>query len=757
MFLAWVRRMGWVGGLSLLTSLAGCGKESDDGTDDTEVVDPSVGEQDSGQGSAVDASGDAGGNESDSSTTSMDSGGTTGPMELSCGSLKCTGATIASTEVRACCTDATDAGPAGCGLIADDIKKANPSSRFTGCVPKDVPQASASSYCGEFWDEVETNGRDNGGLDIMSSGIQFVYEGCCLASGECGAYLRSPRDVPAIDTHLGCVSFGRLREALSAGSDGGTAPSPKNPPFCNPSNGEAASSGTVPGVPKFMCGCGKDKQPEAGVFPPCVANLAAEVCGRDDPSAMTLSAIPEYICGCTESSKLPCMKNVAAAVCGTKAVDASSADLSKLPEYICGCGPTTVDPGGALPCLSNVETSTCGKLQVSDEKGVERVPEFLCGCGDGVRYTNQAFPCLSNVDDDLCGGADVTEANDPSLARVPQFLCGCGNDLSYDNNPQSFRCLSNVATNLCGRLDIPGGHPSLAAMPAYLCGCGNGELYDDESFRCLSNVASSVCGAVAITSANSPLLSGLPVYLCGCGSDNPFAAICLRNVDSRWCGARDVPVDGRGTEPVADNCLMGIPEYLRGCGPGTRPTADNRTCLRNVLNYPGCDNTETDNRGTESTSDDCLRGVPEYAIGCGEAVLTPDENGCLPGAPQLRGCVDVKITPAQVPEYLCGCGNGQSSQPPPAYPCLTNVAVEICGGAPVTASAQVRNVLNNVCGCGDGVMNQTGCVKNVPSTVCGAVPACVQDICEGGAGGRPAECRSSNNDGIVDYCALTNP
>jgi hypothetical protein len=471
---------------------------------------------------------------------------------------------------------------------------------------------------------------------------------------------------------------------------------------------------------------------------------------------MTLSSVPEYICGCTESSKLPCMKNVEPTVCGTKAVDTSSEDLTKMPEYICGCGPTTVDPGGAIPCLSNVETSTCGKVQINDAMGMQKLPEFLCGCGNDVRYATQAFPCLSNVDTALCGGTDVTAATDPSLAKVPEFLCGCGNGKLYDGNPDTFRCLSNVVSSVCGSLDIASGHDALKTMPAYLCGCGNGELYDTESVRCLSNVVATACGAVAISAASSPLLSSLPVYLCGCGADNPYAAECLRNVDSRWCGTRDVPVDDKGTPGVAtDNCLIGIAEYLRGCGPGTKPTASNPSCLRNVLNYQGCVNTVVDTRGTEPTGDDCLQGVPEYAIGCGETVLTSNAEGCLPGAPDIYGCVDVKTNPAQVPEYLCGCGNGQTNPAPPAYPCLTNVTPEVCGGAVVTASTQVLHVLNNVCGCGDGVSNRTGCVKNVPSNVCGNEPACDPAICAGGAPtGRTASCKSSNNDNIVDYCGL---
>ena len=152
---------------------------------------------------------------------------------ITCGSMKCTGTSVQSTEVRPCCVPETD----GCGLNAEDLRRANSSTPFTGCVPKDVPAAfEMSVYCGEFWDQVEMVMRDNGGLDIASGVATLTFDGCCLPSGECGAQIDTPRgqDPEVINTHLGCVSYGRLQEAF--GADAGVM-QPAFLPFCNPATG----------------------------------------------------------------------------------------------------------------------------------------------------------------------------------------------------------------------------------------------------------------------------------------------------------------------------------------------------------------------------------------------------------------------------------------------------------------------------------------------------------------------------------------
>jgi hypothetical protein len=95
-----------------------------------------------------------------------------------------------------------------------------------------------SEYCGEFWDQVEMVKRSNGGLDIAAGVATLTFDGCCLPSGECGALINTPRgqDPEAVNTHLGCVSFGRLQEAFAA-ADAGTTTQPERLPYCNPMTG----------------------------------------------------------------------------------------------------------------------------------------------------------------------------------------------------------------------------------------------------------------------------------------------------------------------------------------------------------------------------------------------------------------------------------------------------------------------------------------------------------------------------------------
>lgn len=648
----------------------------------------------------------------------------------------CTGVMVGSTMVRACCSGGGDAGPASCGLNADDLKLASPTSPFTGCVPKEVAQASASAYCGEIWDQVEIQKKDNGGLDLKAGNIEVVYEGCCLPSGECGASMREPRDTSAgdagadagadggtdggVDLHLGCVAYTRVRAALTL-PDGGGPATPTNQPFCNPANGEAVTEGTVPGVAKFVCGCGANVQPVAGAVPTCLANFPKEVCGRDEPDAATLATIPEYICGCGDASPaasaLTCLRNVAANVCGTKAINGNSTELTKIPEYICGCGPTALDPGGPVACMSNVETNVCGKTNIPTKDAIATLPEFLCGCGNNKAYDVEQVRCLSYVDAALCGGKNVTEASDPTLTKVPEFMCGCGENIPF--NAQPLPCLSNVVKTVCGGLDVTAStQPDLAKLPAFVCGCGNGNLYDSEPYACLSNVAPEVCGGLSITNGNSPWLNNIPTYRCGCTGASFQQVGCLANTQSNICGRLAVQINN-------NTCLVGIPEYVRGCGNNASPTSGNPTCLRNIQNLPGCLDTAVDKKNTDPTDDDCLIGVPEYQLGCGNGSNT-GPAGCLPLAHAFWGCEQVTTSVANVREHICGCGEGVVQPASATYPCLSNVALTVCGAVPVTRSQEVTDVPNTVCGCGDGVVTGANCVRNVPAGVCGAVETCHQ-------------------------------
>jgi hypothetical protein len=232
-----------------------------DGDGGTDVIEDDAGADDSGMDSGTDS-------------------GLLLPTTM-CGTTLCEGIRLASTIVSPCCLEEDNA----CGLDADDIKKASPGSPFTGCVPKDVAAASDSEYCGAVFDQIEPDGdHTNAGLDIMSGTRFAVFDGCCLPTGECGANISVPRgaDPDSLNHHLGCVSFGRLNEAFTdpdAGEE--EPPTPEHLPFCHPENGEAPTTGTVPGVPAFVCGCGAGNLDD-GEGPRCLNNLPPEVCGAGE-------------------------------------------------------------------------------------------------------------------------------------------------------------------------------------------------------------------------------------------------------------------------------------------------------------------------------------------------------------------------------------------------------------------------------------------------------------------------------------------
>ena len=147
---------------------------------------------DDGGDAPMDASMD-GGRTDGGRDSGNDSGSKTDLPTIWCGANTCEGNIIQNRVVNPCCVpDGTGAKTDTCGFEADDIKAANPASPFSGCVPRDVPAASASTYCGEFWDQVEMEKQDNGGLDIRSGSVRFTFEGCCLPTGECGAQNRHP-------------------------------------------------------------------------------------------------------------------------------------------------------------------------------------------------------------------------------------------------------------------------------------------------------------------------------------------------------------------------------------------------------------------------------------------------------------------------------------------------------------------------------------------------------------------------------------
>lgn len=717
MSLRTMERLLIAGSLLLGVTAMGCGDDDDPPSDDS-GMDAGEPPQDAGTDARTDARVDSG------------SDATTGGPSITCGSNSCTGTVIANNPVRPCCVEETD----GCGLEAEDIKKASPASPFTGCVPKDVASASASTYCGEFFDQIEPEGdHENGGLDIKSGARYAVFEGCCLSTGECGANITVPRGADAeLNSHLGCVSFARLRDAFDAQSEGeDEAPLPDHLPFCNPENGEPPTMGTVPGVGKYVCGCGEGNLYVEGEGLPCLNNLPPAVCGDADPLAADMAKIPEFICGCTANSKLPCLRNLDAATCGNKAIDATSPELAAIPEFICGC---TAD--SKLPCMPNVESTVCGgKAITADSPELNDLPAFICGAV-GLT-TPPSLPVMPNVEVSICGKKAIT-ADSVELDAIPQFICG------RTNNPQAavLPTMANVDVAVCGKKVMTADSAELNSIPVFTCGAVNNP--DTSSLPKLRNVDTAICGKLAVTTG-SPFLANVPKFLCGCTNNNAKELGCLRNVEAAVCGA---------ATPIAQVLAL-VPEFVCGCGLETKDAGVLKLCMSFVDSATcGTKNTVVRDQGTATALDDCLEGVPEYATGCGEEVNTPPVNNpnCLPRAPAgILGCIDIpQQTPAlpRVPEYVCGCGNAPTdvAQPFPAYPCLSRVHTTICGAVPISASAQVAGVTNNVCGCGEGQSTASGCVKNVADTICGAIPVCAQ--CPGGT-----TCVDTNSDGIGNTCA----
>jgi hypothetical protein len=733
MSLRTMERLLIAGSLLLGVAAVGCGDDDDPpGEDGMDAGEPP---EDSGTDARTDARVDSG------------SDANTGGPSITCGSNSCTGTVIANNTVRPCCVEET-----GCGLEAEDIKKASPSSPFTGCVPKDVAAASASTYCGEFFDQIEPEGdHENGGLDIKSGNRYAVFEGCCLPSGECGANITVPRGADAeLNSHLGCVSFARLRDAFESQSGGEEDPLPDHLPFCNPENGEAPTMGTVPGVAKFVCGCGAGNLYVEGQGLPCLNNLPPTVCGAADPTDEEIAMLPEFVCGCTANSKLPCLRNLDAATCGTKAIDATSPELAAIPEFVCGC---TAD--SKLPCMLNVESSVCGtKAITADSAELNDLPVFICGAV-GLT-TPSALPTMPNVEANICGKKAIT-ADSAELDAIPQFICG------RINNPQAavLPTMAGVDVAVCGKKVMTADSVELTGVPVYICGAVNNT--DTSTLPKLRNVDAAICGKAAVANG-SPFLTNIPEFLCGCtGRIDPKLG-CLRNLAADVCGGSAIASDSA--------VLAGVPRFVCGCGPSALDTGFGKLCMGNVETTTcGTREATVNDRGTpDSAADDCLVGVPEYARGCGDSE-PPVGSSCLRRTPQLFGCDNVTAGPVlRLPEYLCGCGEAKAvgaGTGDATLPCLPFVLETFCGAIPISASQQVAPIPNIVCGCGDAVTTTAApCLDNVPPSVCGSQAMCVLgqggptagcdegEVCvdvQGGAGAGAGGAGGAG-DGIADNC-----
>lgn len=655
-----------------------------------------------------------------------------------CGSRQCTGAIVSNTVINPCCVEETN----GCGLDADDLRRANASTPFTGCVPKDVEAAVENSvYCGEFWDQVEMVQRDNDGLDIAAGVATLTFDGCCLPNGECGALINTPRngDPESINTHLGCVSFSRL-EAAFAAADAGTMVQPERLPYCTPSGAGGPPTGnqTVPNVPKFVCGCGEgklyDPEDKSRIFP-CLNNLPTTVCGREEPSAGELAMVPEFICGCSTSSRLPCLTNVDPNVCGSKQIDASSEELALIPSFV--CGGTAVTDANGLPALKGVDASVCGK-KTPTAADLAMVPEFLCGCTAANAATG--FPCLRTVERSVCGGLAVTSSSTELLAPIPEFVCGCGADVV---DPQtSLTCLSHVETSVCGGKEITATSGELAAVPEFICGAEG--LTGTPALPVLRNVESSVCGTKEIT-ASSPELALIPQFICGKDNNPDTSAMPkLAGVDVAICGGKTIAAGATelaslpalvcgcgGAAPTnefgclrnvaADVCgtnLSQIPAATCGCGATTALGATERLCIPYTA-ATTCGSLAI----TLDSTNNCLTNIPEYAVGCGSS--TPSaSNPCIPGAPAVHGCTQVTSgTIRGVPTILCGCGDDRLAN---GLPCVDNVPTTVCGAQTVPL-AGLTTIPASICGCGAAVTydpaNQATfprpCLSKTATTSCG--------------------------------------
>jgi hypothetical protein len=162
---------------------------------------------------------------------------------LRCGTQACTGGATVVTAIGPCCA----AGENMCGYNGQDLNRSGSTNTYPSCVPQDFPAAArVSTPCGAYFDQLEADlasdaaGNEqlhsNGGYDLRVNNTVYTFDGCCLASGECGAFLsqqRAPAGNPVF-LSFGCVSVKRLKDEFSLGVNR-TRPEPTLPPTCSPS------------------------------------------------------------------------------------------------------------------------------------------------------------------------------------------------------------------------------------------------------------------------------------------------------------------------------------------------------------------------------------------------------------------------------------------------------------------------------------------------------------------------------------------
>jgi hypothetical protein len=282
-----------------------------------------------------------------------------------------------------------------CGVDASQLPGGDHGPAPT-CVPQDAP-GKASTYCGKYFDQIDALlrdaqghiARDAAGIaqrdparvdDALTlpteGGLTFVFEGCCLPSGECGASLRQPRplgpdksltlmafDGAPFDFHLGCVSARELTARLLGSEDEIPVYTDLTQlPYCDYAADEPAApmAGRIPHVPAFLCGCGEGLSDDGRRPLGCLHGLAESVCGEDAPIGADLADYTETLCGCGREVRGDgnCFPYTDSDLCGAQPY--LDGVFSGLPSDICGCGEDIPARGG--PCVSNVPQSVCGDI-----------------------------------------------------------------------------------------------------------------------------------------------------------------------------------------------------------------------------------------------------------------------------------------------------------------------------------------------------------------------------------------------------------
>jgi hypothetical protein len=223
--------------------------------------------------------------------------------------------------------------------------------------------------------------RVDGALTLPTEGgLTFLFEGCCLPSGECGASLRQPRPLgpdesltlmafngAPFDFHLGCVSAQTLlARLLGTDSEAPAYADLEQLPYCDYSADEpgAPQAGRIARLPAFLCGCGEGRRDDGKRPLSCLHGLAEGVCGEDPPAPQDLTNFSETLCGCGAKTRGDgtCLPYTASELCG--ALPFADDAFLGFPRELCGCGEGV--PARGAPCVSNVAESVCGDGSTSD-------------------------------------------------------------------------------------------------------------------------------------------------------------------------------------------------------------------------------------------------------------------------------------------------------------------------------------------------------------------------------------------------------